>query len=114
MARAEGSVSFMIACWKSVAEHLEAERLRHVAEDRLARRDLRAGEALADRRDLLIQFLKRGGVVLEPTLVFGRALRVGRRQRRGERAGERGHGARVVPEMRVAAFLGADERARHR
>ena len=84
--RALGSVSFMMASWKRSLRIVSFERFRHVAEHRLGRRDRRAGKFVADGGDLVVERRKRGDEGLQPRRIFVLVRRIGRGERRGERA----------------------------
>ena len=88
---------------------LHAERVEQVAEDRLGRRDGRAGQALAELADLRLDRLHRFFELREPLLVSGLVGGIFAHQRVGKRLGQRRHRRRVVPNMRVVAGLLPDQ-----
>ena len=102
----------MIGALEVVVEHVEAERLGHQAEDRLGRGDRRAGIALADASrssDSVHQATRRRSLkrLRYPAAPSGSAAgqRLGREPPQGR------HGARVVPEVRIAPLRRADQAA---
>jgi hypothetical protein len=91
--------------WKARVAHHQAERLRHVAEDRFGRGDRRPAVLRPDRADRVVNRGKRGeeGRQAVPIRVLVRGIAA--RKRVCDLRCHGRHRRRVVPEMRIVAGL---------
>ena len=102
-----------MASWRRSIAHLQLQRIRHIVEYRLGRRHRNAGILAADARDFFVKRSERGEEGLEPGSVVIGVCRIGRAQSRRKRGGDRGHGRRVIPKMRIVARLSVQEVSRN-
>jgi hypothetical protein len=82
---------------EALVAHFQAERLRHVAEHRLAGGHGGAGIFAADGGDLVVERLERAEECRQPRRVIVFMRGICGAQRHGERLGDRRHGGGVVP-----------------
>ncbi|EAY63849.1 Periplasmic solute binding protein [Burkholderia cenocepacia PC184] len=94
---------------EALVAHVEADRVRHIAEHGLGGRHGHALVLRAQCGDLVVDGLQRCDELLQVRLVFGLVRRVGAAQLGRDRACGRRHRRRVVPQVRVVAGLLADE-----
>ena len=86
-------------------QHGQVQRCCHIAKDRFGCRDGGSGIFAANFGDLVVHRLERGEEGFKPRRVIVGVGGIGRAERRRQRLGDRRHGRRIVPEVRIVAGL---------
>ena len=94
---------------KTPVAHLEADRVRHIAEDRLGRGHGHALVVRVEHRDAVVDRLQRREERREARVVVALVRGIGLHEIAAHGFRDGRHRGRVVPEMRIVAGLPADE-----